>query len=74
MTDSWDHEKTKLDVKAIWGIERGDVIVLPKLTRTLLDGFDVSLSGMFIWCKDEHSEFDGWQHNSFVTVGARYQF
>ncbi|MDE6704917.1 MAG: hypothetical protein K2J81_03335 [Treponemataceae bacterium] len=74
VTDSWDHEKTKLDVKAIWGIERGDVIVLPKLTRTLLDGFDVSLSGMFIWCKDEHSEFDGWQHNSFVTVGARYQF
>ena len=74
VTDSWDHEKTKLDVKAIWGIERGDVIVLPKLTRTLLDGFDVSLSGMFIWCKDENSEFDGWQHNSFVTVGARYQF
>lgn len=74
VTDSWDHEKTKLDVKAIWGIERGDVIVLPKLTRTLLDGFDVSLSGMFIWCKDEDSEFDGWQHNSFVTVGARYQF
>lgn len=74
VTDSWDHEKTTLDVKAIWGIERGDVIVLPKLTRTLLDGFDVSLSGMFIWCKDENSEFDGWQHNSFVTVGARYQF
>lgn len=74
VTDSWDHEKTKLDVKAIWGIERGDVIVLPKLTRTLLDGFDVSLSGMFIWCKDEDSEFDDWQHNSFVTVGARYQF
>lgn len=74
VTDSWDHEKTKLDVKAIWGIERGDVIVLPKLTRTLLDGFDLSLSGMFIWCKDEDSEFDGWQHNSFVTVGARYQF
>lgn len=74
VTDSWDHEKTKLDVKAIWGIERGDVIALPKLTRTLLDGFDVSLSGMFIWCKDENSEFDGWQHNSFVTVGARYQF
>ena len=74
VTDSWDHEKTKLDVKAIWGIERGDVIVLPKVTRTLLDGFDVSLSGMFIWCKDKNSEFDGWQHNSFVTVGARYQF
>lgn len=74
VTDSWDHEKTKLDVKAIWGIERGDVIVLPKLTRTLLDGFDLSLSGMFIWCKDEDSEFDGWQYNSFVTVGARYQF
>ena len=74
VTDSWDHEKTKLDVKAIWGIERGDVIVLPKVTRTLLDGFDVSLSGIFIWCKDKDSEFDGWQHNSFVTVGARYQF
>lgn len=74
ITDSWDHEKTKLDFKTIWGIERSDVIILPKLTRTIFDGFDVSLSGMFIWCKDENSEFDGWEHNSFVSLGARYQF
>ena len=74
ITDTWDHEKTKLDVKGIWGIERKDVIVMPKLSRTIFDDFSVSLSGMFIWCKDEDSEFDGWEHNSFVTLGARYQF
>ncbi|MBR4463223.1 MAG: hypothetical protein IKS40_01255 [Treponema sp.] len=74
LTDSWDHEKTKVDIKGIWGIERSDVIVMPKLSRNIFDGFDLSVSGLFIWCKDENSEFNGWEHNSFVTLGAKYQF
>ena len=74
ITDSWDHEKTKLDLKGIWGIERSDLIIMPKISRNIFDGFDLSLSGLFIWCKDENSEFDGWEHNSFVTLGAKYQF
>ncbi len=74
ITDSWDHEKTKLDLKGIWGIERSDVIVMPKISRNIFDGFDLSLSGLFIWSKDEDSEFNGWKHNSFATIGAKYQF
>lgn len=74
ITDSWNHEKIKLDVKGIWGIERGDVIVIPTLTFNFKDDWNLNLSGMYIWCNNENSEFDGWQRNSFVQVGVKYQF
>lgn len=74
ITDSWNHEKIKLDVKGIWGIERGDVIVIPTLTFNFKDDWNLNLSGMYIWCNNENSEFDGWQRNSFAQVGVKYQF
>lgn len=74
ITDSWAHEKIKLDLKGIWGIERGDVLVMPTLTFMLKDDFALNLSGLYIWCKDSDSEFDGWEHNSYAQIGIKYQF
>lgn len=74
ITDTWNHEKIKLDLKGIWGIERGDVIVIPTLTFNFKDDWNLNLSGMYIWCNNENSEFDGWQRNSFAQVGVKYQF
>ncbi len=74
ITDTYNHEKIKLDVKGIWGIERGDVIVMPSLSFTVKDDFELDLSGMFIWCNSEYSEFDGWENNSFAQIGCKYQF
>lgn len=74
ITDTWNHEKIKLDLKGIWGIERGDVIVMPTLTFNVKDDWNLNLSGMYIWCRSEDSEFDGWQRNSFAQVGVKYQF
>ena len=74
ISDTWNHEKIKLDLKGIWGIERGDVIVMPNLAFNIKDDFQLNLSGLFIWCKDSDSEFDGWEHNSFAQVGVKYTF
>ena len=74
ISDTWNHEKIKLDLKGIWGIERGDVIVMPNLAFNIKDDFQLNLSGLFIWCKNEDSEFDGWEHNSFAQVGVKYTF
>lgn len=74
ISDTWNHEKIKLDLKGIWGIERGDILVMPNLAFNIKDDFQLNLSGLFIWCKDSDSEFDGWEHNSFAQVGVKYTF
>ena len=74
ITDSWNHEKIKLDFKGIWGIERGDLLLMPGVTFMVKDDFALNLSGLLILCQDSESEFDGWQHNSFAQVGVKYQF
>lgn len=74
VTDTFNHEKIKLDIKGIWGIERGDVLVMPSVTFNLKDDFNLTLSGLYIWTNNEESEFDGWERNSFAQIGCKYQF
>lgn len=74
ISDTWNHEKIKLDLKGIWGIERGDVLVMPCLSFNIKDDFQLSLSGLYIWCNNEDSEFDGWENNSFAQIGCKYTF
>lgn len=71
ISDTWNYEKIKLEVKGIYGIERKDLIVMPTLTFKLVDSFCIDLSGLYIWGKDENSEFDGWNHNSFAQIKCR---
>lgn len=74
ITDTWNHEKIKLDLKGIYGIERGDLLIMPTLTFIVKDDFSLNLSGLCIWTKDSDSEFDGWENNSFAQIGVKYQF
>lgn len=74
ISDTWNHEKIKLDLKGIWGIERGDVLVMPSLSFNIKDDFQLNLSGLYIWCNNHDSEFDGWENNSFAQVGVKYTF
>lgn len=71
ISDTWNYEKIKLEVKGIYGIERNDLIVMPTLTFKLVDSFCIDLSGLYIWGKDKNSEFDGWNHNSFAQIKCR---
>ena len=74
ISDTWNHEKIKLDLKGIWGIERGDVLVMPSLSFSIKDDFQLNLSGLYIWCNNHDSEFDGWENNSFAQIGCKYTF
>ena len=74
ITDTWRHEKIKLDLKGIYGIERGDLLIMPTLSFIIKDDWQLDLSGLYIWCKDTDSEFDGWERNSFAQIGVSYQF
>lgn len=74
ISDSFMHENLKLDCQLLYGIERGDIIVLPKITYTIKTGMNVSASGMYIYAKDTDSEFYAWRNNSFVQLGVSYLF
>ena len=58
----------------MYGIERGDLVVMPKLAYKPDQNLTLTASGMIINCNDEDSEFYGWRKNSFASISAKYQF
>jgi len=74
LTDSFLHENLKAECDMVYGIELGDIALMPKLTYTITDGLDASLSGMYIWTKDDDSEFRAFKDNSFVQAKLVYSF
>ena len=70
ITDSWMNEKICPEVTVMWGIERGDLVVQPKLEWKPDPALALTLSGMYIKCRDEDSEFYEWRNNSFVCLGV----
>ena len=74
LTTSFLNDKVAPEVTVMYGIERGDLIVMPKLAYKPDQNLTLTLSGMLINCADEDSEFYAWRRNSFVSVGAKYQF
>jgi len=74
VSDSWMNDKIVPEVSVLWGIENNDVLVMPKLTYKQSDGLSFALSGMYIWCKDDNSEFASWKDNSFVNFAVKCQF
>lgn len=75
ISDSWNHEKIKPELRIIWSIEREDLIVMPQITWNVADSFDIIASGLFIHAFDtDKSEFPTFRHNSFVQLGMKYRF
>ena len=74
VTTSFLNDKVAPEVTVMYGIERGDLVVMPKLAFKPDQNLTLTASGMYIHCADEDSEFYSWRENSFVSVGAKYQF
>ena len=74
LTTSFLNDKVAPEVTVMYGIERGDLVVMPKLAFKPDQNLTLTASGMYIHCADEDSEFYSWRENSFVSVGAKYQF
>jgi len=76
LQDTFYYEKITATLKAIYGIERYDLLVMPELSFKVRDGWKVSASGLIIhnFDKNENSEFNGWLDNSFVQLAVNYTF
>lgn len=76
ISDSYNHEKVKPEISIIYGIERSDFIVMPKITYTVADGLDITGKGLYIanFDDDSKSEFSSFLNNSFFQLGMKYTF
>lgn len=76
LQDTFYYEKITATVKAIYGIEHYDLIVMPELSFKVRDGWKITGSGLIIhnFDKEAHSEFKGWLDNSFVQLAVNYTF
>lgn len=74
LTTSFLNDKVAPEVTVMYGIERGDLVVMPKLAYKPDQNLTLTASGMIINCADEDSEFYGWRKNSFASISAKYQF
>lgn len=74
LTDSYDHENIKIDLKGIFEIETKDFIINPSLTIKAVDDFSVTVSGMWINTENENSEFFNFKNNSYAQISCKYLF
>jgi hypothetical protein len=74
ITTSFLNDKLAPEVTVMYGIERGDLVVMPKLAFKPDQNLTLTASGMYMHCADEDSEFYGWKKNSFASLTASYQF
>ena len=74
ITTSFMNDKLAPEVTVMYGIERGDLVVMPKIAFKPDQNLTLSASGMIINCADEDSEFYRWKKNSFASLTASYQF
>lgn len=76
LQDTFYYEKVTATVKAIYGIERYDLILMPEVSFKVRDGWKATASGLFITNlnKEENSEFYGWLNNSFIQLAVNYTF
>ncbi|MBP5753114.1 MAG: hypothetical protein J6W60_09700 [Treponema sp.] len=73
-TTSFLNDRLTPEITALYGIENGDLVILPSLTYKPDQNLTLMAKGMYIWCRDEYSEFSAWEKNSFVSLSAQYQF
>ena len=73
-TASFMNDKIAPEVTVMYGIENKDLVVMPKVSYKPDQNLTLAVSGMFINCGDDNSEFKAWEDNSFVSLGASYKF
>ena len=73
-TTSFMNDKLAPEVTVMYGIENKDLVIMPKVAFKADQNLTFNASGMIINCGDDYSEFKAWEKNSFVSLGAKYQF
>jgi len=74
ITTSFKNDQILPELTVMYGIENGDVVVMPKLVVKPTSELSLNATGMYMWNKDENSEFYAWRNNKFVQVGVSLNF
>ncbi len=74
VTDAYNHESIKIDIKGIFEVETKDFLVIPALTIKAADDFSVTASGMLIKTDNKNSEFYNFRRNSYGQLSCKYLF
>lgn len=76
LKDTFYYEKVEAMIKAIYGFERRDLVLMPEVSYKIRDEWKARLSGLFIhnFGDDGDSEFEGWLDNSFIQLSVTYSF
>jgi hypothetical protein len=73
LSDSFNHERVKPALKAIWGIEHNEYLLNPELEWKMVD--DLSLKAEGAWfLGGSGGLLDPFMNNDFVRLSARYEF
>jgi hypothetical protein len=73
LSDSYAHEKIVPELAALWGIERDDLILMPKCSFTMKDDMKLELSGA-IFLGSDSGEFGAFTENHFAQARFTYSF
>lgn len=74
ITTSFKNDQILPELTVMYGIENGDLVVMPKIVVKPTSELALTASGMYLWNKDDNSEFAGWNKNNFVQLGACLSF
>lgn len=74
VTDTYNHENIKLDIKGIFEVETKDFVLMPSVSLRAVDDFSITLKGMLIKTDNENSEFYNFRCNSFAQISCKYLF
>lgn len=74
VTDAYNHENIKLDIKGIFEVETKDFVLIPSVSLRVVDDFSITLKGMLIKTDNENSEFYNFRRNSFAQISCKYLF
>lgn len=73
LSDSFNHERVKPALRAIWGVEHAEYLVNPELEWKVAD--DLSLKAEGAWfLGGSGGLFDAFKNNDFARLTARYEF
>jgi hypothetical protein len=73
LSDSFNHERVKPALKAVWGIEHNEYMLNPELEWKMAD--DLSIKAEGVWFLGESGGiFDSFMDNDFARLTVRYEF
>lgn len=73
LSDTFNHEKVKAEMIALWGVERGDIVLQPRLSWRVGEGMSLIATGGCVF-SDDDGEFSSFDGNRFAELSAKYEF